>query len=351
MVKTLRRKNGTPHDTPTPSPAPMISTSPLVESPQSSPQASPASTTSSLPKSHSFDSNSSGSQTSGRSDTNPPSFASFTCSEASSASSPPLSPTNSQHRGPLCRSQSSSGSSFLLFGPLPTEGPAGSGPSNTPMGTPSRLKKQSRPPSTRSHRSDFTPTKSSPQRNVIPGDPECTDCVVETLRPGRAILSGAGGDSPKKWVHVLDMTLEELFHGKLFHFRILRYTRVGKKKIFNVDIHIPPGSRTGTEVLIPNIGHERRDGTRQDIAFLVKEQEHPRFNRVQDDLVMEVRLPWLDTLATEPGDVYLRSVDDRDYKFTINYCSDQQLTGTTVLPDAGMPRRSAPKERGRIIVR
>lgn len=175
--------------------------------------------------------------------------------------------------------------------------------------------------------------------------------MVETLRPGRAILSGAGGDSPKKWVHVLDMTLEELFHGKLFHFRILRYTRVGKKKIFNVDIHIPPGSRTGTEVLIPNIGHERRDGTRQDIAFLVKEQEHPRFNRVQDDLVMEVRLPWLDTLATEPGDVYLRSVDDRDYKFTINYCSDQQLTGTTVLPDAGMPRRSAPKERGRIIVR
>ena len=187
------------------------------------------------------------------------------------------------------------------------------------MGAPSRLKKQSRPPSTKSYRNDFTPRKSSLQRNGFSGDSECTDYSVETLRPGRAILSGAGGDSPKKWVHVLDMTLEELFHGRLFHFRILRYTRSGKKKISNIiNIHIPPGSRTGTEVLIPNIGHERKDGTRQDISFVVQEQVHPRFSRKEDDLVMEVTLPWLDNLSKEPAVMYLRSVDDVEYEFTIN---------------------------------
>ena len=172
----------------------------------------------------------------------------------------------------------------------------------------------------------------------------------DILRPERSILRGAGADAPKKWVHVLNMTLEEIYQGKMFHFRLIRYKLSGKKNIVPLDVTVPLGSRDGTEVIITNVGNERKDGTRQDIVFLVKALKHQRFTRVHDDLLLEVRLPWVDSLNEKEGEVRLKGIDGNEYAFHVDFCKTGLLTGTVIIPNAGMPCRTG-MGRGRIFIR
>lgn len=174
--------------------------------------------------------------------------------------------------------------------------------------------------------------------------------VGDTLRPERSILRGAGADAPRKWVHVLNMSLEEIYQGKTFHFRLVRYRLSGKKSVVPLDVTVPLGSRDGTEVIITNVGNERKDGTRQDIVFLVKALKHKCFTRVHDDLLLEVRLPWVDSLNEKEGEVRLNGIDGKEYTFHVNFCKTGLLTGSTIIPNAGMPCRLG-QGRGRIIIR
>ena len=198
------------------------------------------------------------------------------------------------------------------------------------------------------HTFDFNP-KTFLRRPEDP--PTCNpDFVGDTLRPDRSILRGAGADAPRKWVHVLNMTLEEIYQGKTFHFRLVRYRLSGKKNIVPLDVSVPLGSRDGTEVIVTNVGNERKDGTRQDIVFLVKALKHKRFSRVRDDLRLEVRLPWVDSLNDKEGEVRFVGIDGKEYVFHVGFCKTRLLSGTTIIPNAGMPH-CAGDGRGRIVVR
>jgi DnaJ C terminal domain len=177
-----------------------------------------------------------------------------------------------------------------------------------------------------------------------------SDFVGDTLRPGRSILRGVGADAPKTWVQVLNMTLEEIYQGKTFHFRLIRYKLSGKRSIVPLNVTVPLGSRDGTQVIVTNVGNERKDGTRQDIVFLVKALKHKRFSRVHDDLLLEVRLPWVDSLNEQAGEVHVDGIDGKEYTFPLNFCKTGLLTGTTIIPNAGMPYRTG-NGRGRIVVR
>jgi len=174
--------------------------------------------------------------------------------------------------------------------------------------------------------------------------------VGDILRPERSFLRGAGADAPRKWVHVVNMTLEEIYQGKTFHFRLIRYTLSGKKNMVPLQVTVPLGSRDGTEVIVMNVGNERKDGTRQDIVFLVKELKHQRFSRVHDDLLLAVRLPWVDSLEEKEGEVRMNGIDGKEYAFLVNFCKTGLLTGTTIIPNAGMHSRAGDR-RGRIVVR
>jgi hypothetical protein len=181
-------------------------------------------------------------------------------------------------------------------------------------------------------------------RESLACDPDFTR---DTLRPERSILhTGA----PKKWVHVLNMTLEEIYQGKRFHFRLIRYELSGKKNIVPLDVTVPLGSRDGTKVIVSNIGNERKDGTRQDIVFLVKELKHRCFNRVRNDLLLEVRLPWVDGLNEKVGEVHVEGIDGKVYPFLVDFSNKRLLSGATIIPNAGMHHPGG-KERGRIVVR
>ena len=175
------------------------------------------------------------------------------------------------------------------------------------------------------------------------------DFMGDTLCPERSILRT---DVPKKWVHVLNMTLEEIYQGKSFHFRLICSELSGKKNIVPLDVTVPLGSRDGTEVIVSNIGNERKDGTRQDIVFLVKILKHKRFSpsRVRNDLLLEVRLPWVDSLKENEGKVHVEGIDGKVYAFLVRFCKNGLLSGTTIIPDAGMHHPGG-KTRGRIVVR
>lgn len=171
-----------------------------------------------------------------------------------------------------------------------------------------------------------------------------------TLHPVRSILRGAGNDAPKRWTHVLNMSLEDFYFGKTFYFRVVRYRRSGRKTIVPLEIHVPPGTSSGAEIVVEGAGNERKDGTMQAIVFVVKETKNERFTRIQEDLLMEVRLPWVDSLNQESGVVYLQSIDGNNYIFNVNYHMDGLLSGTTVIPNAGMPICNGPG-RGRVVIR
>ncbi|KAF8150032.1 hypothetical protein B0H34DRAFT_173015 [Crassisporium funariophilum] len=218
-----------------------------------------------------------------------------------------------------------------------------------------KLRKQSRPKACRPNPTttdDFTP-KSFPWRETDDSsffqyDPER---VPEgTLCPERSILRAAGADVPKTWQHTLNMSLEEIYMGKTFHFRLVRYRLSGKKCVVPLEVTVPPGCREGTEVILRGVGNERKDGTRQDIIFLVKESKHERFQRVHDDLILDVRLPWVDSLNKKEGEVHFTGVDGKDHMFRINYCANRILSGGAIIPGAGMPCRSGDR-KGRIIIR
>jgi len=185
---------------------------------------------------------------------------------------------------------------------------------------------------------DYTSLASDPER------------AVRTLRPTRPLLRGAGADAPQKWVHVLPMTLEEIFHGKTFHFRVVSYTRSGKKLFSPLKVYVPPGSRAGDEIILEGVGNERKNGTRQDVSFIIKELKHPRFRRVRDDLWIDLRLHWADELNNKEGVVYISGVDGQEYTVEVDHHATHHLYGIKTISKAGMPRYDG-AARGKLVVR
>ncbi|KAF8627050.1 hypothetical protein AX17_006390 [Amanita inopinata Kibby_2008] len=209
--------------------------------------------------------------------------------------------------------------------------------------------------------------------------------------------SHATADLPQEWIHPLNLTLEDLFHGKRLCFRITRRYLSGKTKGVVLDVDIPAGCRVGTKILFRDAGHERLDGMRQDVVFVIGEIKHKRFVRGcewdggggnsntaekesnkgastsgngeakrnkrkvyygEDDLVMEVRLPWVDRLKDEKAKVVVMGVDGKELVFEVDCRGGRiikdrdrdkekgKMTGVYLVEGAGMPVRDSSVKHG-----
>lgn len=154
----------------------------------------------------------------------------------------------------------------------------------------------------------------------------------------------------KEWTYTIRLTLEELFYGKKLRFRVLRCKLDGKRKTVILDVDVPPGSVHGTQMIFRGAGHEKKDGTRQDIVFIIEEAKHERFVRVKEDLMLDVRLPWVEALKKEAAVVYAKGLDGKESRFEVDFAREGNVTGTTVVSGAGMPVPGTDK-RGKLIVR
>lgn len=164
------------------------------------------------------------------------------------------------------------------------------------------------------------------------------DISLHSLGPGPA----------GEWVYSMPLALEDIFRGKDFSFGITRaYIAPGKRKHVVIEIDIPAGCRGGTRIMCRNVGHERKPGVFQDIAFVVEELRHAHFVRAQDDLVLDVRLPWADELRRQGGEVPITGIDGRPLNVRINYQMEKSMKGRSVIKGAGMPIR----DRGQVVGR
>ncbi|KAF9007578.1 hypothetical protein BDQ17DRAFT_1350935 [Cyathus striatus] len=180
-----------------------------------------------------------------------------------------------------------------------------------------------------------------PSRSPTPGNlrQRVPSATTPQIPPYGLPLSSIGLGPSKEWIYALPLTLEELLVGKHCCFAIKRFLLSGKTKDVVIELDVPPGCRAGTKIMCRGIGHERRDGTLQDIAFIVDEVHHERFTRHMDDLLMDIRLPWTDNLSRQAGTIPVDGLNDQKLLIHINYARDRVAKGRYIVPNAGMPIR------------
>ena len=132
----------------------------------------------------------------------------------------------------------------------------------------------------------------------------------------------------------------------------------GTKKEQFVDIAVQPGWKNGTKIIFPSMGNQRPDGSFQDVIFVVEQQHHERFARLDGGrLVVNVEIDLLDALKDgSTGNTRrskkIRGLDGNPVDISVP-------TGVikngmeTYVRGAGMPMRSKSRVvgRGDLIVR
>ncbi|KAK0204815.1 DnaJ domain-containing protein [Desarmillaria ectypa] len=150
-------------------------------------------------------------------------------------------------------------------------------------------------------------------------------------------ISSIGTGCSKMWRYSMALTLEDLFFGKECRFRITRSYLSGIRETIVLDVHIPPGCEDGTSFIFTNVGHQRRDGSFQDIVFVVQEVVHDAFARAGQDLVMKVQVPWSENLQRKDGRIHFTGLDNATLSARISYGKEKRRHGQCKIKDGGMP--------------
>lgn len=143
------------------------------------------------------------------------------------------------------------------------------------------------------------------------------------------------------------MTLEDLFHGKDYRFRITRLYLSGAKENVLLSVQIPAGSQHGTVISCPGVGHQRPNGRFQDIIFVVEEAPHETYARIGQDLVIQVQIPWTDNLRRKDGRIHFNGIDNTMLCARISYARERRVVGQHRIKGGGMPILSDGRTIGR----
>ncbi|KFO97909.1 DnaJ subfamily B member 13, partial [Calypte anna] len=152
-------------------------------------------------------------------------------------------------------------------------------------------------------------------------------------------------------VRNLYLSLEDLFYGctkkmKISH-RVLNedgLTSTIRDKILTIDVQ--PGWKQGTSVTFEKEGDQGPNVIPADITFVVQEKPHPRFRRVNDDLIYISTIPLGKALVG--CSVAVRTLDGRLLNIPINDIVDPQYC--KVVPGEGMPLAQDPRSKGNLLI-
>jgi len=145
-----------------------------------------------------------------------------------------------------------------------------------------------------------------------------------------------------------------MFYGAAYRFLVTRELLSRKTEQVEISIEVPPGTRNGTRIVCPRTGHQCKDGTLQDVIFLVEGIPHDQFLRVKDDLFIDICVPWAEALAEQGADISIDGIDGEQITFTLPYpIYDKSTEGEVLVRGAGMPIRKGRRTigRGDLIVR
>ncbi|OBZ72503.1 Protein psi1 [Grifola frondosa] len=162
----------------------------------------------------------------------------------------------------------------------------------------------------------------------------------------------------KDWIFPLRLTLADLYYGAAHRYRITRRLWSEKTQRIQIDVEICPGWRRGTRIRVPGVGNERKDGSFQDLVFVVEEAPHPRFTRSGDDLIVAVQVPWAEACPRRPypsgacggakceEELYVQGLDGEEFAVSIPRSLVEAADGTRIY-GAGMPVRRGGKVVGK----
>ncbi|NWR77835.1 DJB13 protein, partial [Centropus unirufus] len=149
----------------------------------------------------------------------------------------------------------------------------------------------------------------------------------------------------------LYLSLEDLFYGCTKKIKISRRvmnedgkTSTIRDKILTIDVQ--PGWKQGTRITFEKEGDQGVNVIPADITFVVQEKLHPRFRRVDDNLIHVATIPLGKALVG--CSVEVRTLDGRLLNIPINdivhprYCK--------VVPGEGMPLRQDPQSKGDLLI-
>jgi DnaJ family protein A protein 2 len=115
------------------------------------------------------------------------------------------------------------------------------------------------------------------------------------------------------------------------------------------EFNIPPGTRSGSRIVIKGMADEHPDLAAGDVVLVVKEISHPLFKREGDNLIMEKMITLLEALTG--AEITITHLDGRVLRL-------KSSEGTVIKPGSvmevhgeGMPRTNKPKSKGNLYIR
>jgi DnaJ C terminal domain len=160
-------------------------------------------------------------------------------------------------------------------------------------------------------------------------------------------LDSIGLGPSGEWTYSLPLTLEQLFSGVHLQFPIIRRLLSGRSRTVTLDIDIPAGCRPSSRLFCRRVGNEIKPGLLQDIAFIVEEKPHPRLTRLRDDILLDIRIPWDDSIRQYGAQTEILGIDGQSLSLFIDYPRTKVAKGTSVIKGAGMPIRHGGQVVGR----
>ncbi len=144
----------------------------------------------------------------------------------------------------------------------------------------------------------------------------------------------------------LPVSLEDLAKGASKKLKISRKGAGGSPEQIIKQIDIKPGWKAGTKITFPNDGDLLSDGSRQDIQFVIDEKPHPTFTRDGNDLKMNLKLSFKESLLGFSKIV--ETINGKRIK--IENSSPIQPNQSHTYPGQGMPVSKQPGTRGDLII-
>lgn len=167
-------------------------------------------------------------------------------------------------------------------------------------------------------------------------------------RPGHPYNGAQRTGSPERQTVTvkLPVSLEDLYNGVTKKMKIRRRNQSGASEEKILQITVKPGWKAGTKVTFSNEGDAQPDGTSQDVVFVIEEKPHPRFKRVDSDLLLDLKLSLKEALAG-----FSKIVETLDGK-KLKVENKNPLNPGHVIkfPGHGMPVSKRPGERGDLVL-
>ncbi|KAI0685957.1 hypothetical protein BC835DRAFT_1420733 [Cytidiella melzeri] len=158
--------------------------------------------------------------------------------------------------------------------------------------------------------------------------------------------------TPSEITRPLKVSLEDLYTGTTKRLKVGRKLLNGTTEDKVLEIQVHPGWKSGTKIRFPKAGNEQLAGDAQDLAFVVEEKPHDRFQRDGNNLITSVRLPLVDALAGDGGRKTVETLDGRKLQVPLP-SSIVKPNSTTTVSGEGMPIRKegSVKQKGDLIIK